>query len=205
MDHIISSPASIGSTRFNDLRTLYFGEREAIKLALAFSDPDEVRHEEPTESHNTPGTAAALELVTLDVPNLATAGLSKSKSFQVQAASIKGTIGLAGTGETGAVSESDWYSLSGQTGDIVTIEVLSRALKRYYTSNATSIDSVVRLYNAAGQLVQTFGTDAVNDDEFESSDSLLMDVRLPLMGSTSSKWTPSVDCRGMPAMTRRLP
>src|SRR5262249_25116270 len=33
-DHLMSSPATVGSTRFNDIRDLYFGEREAIKLAF---------------------------------------------------------------------------------------------------------------------------------------------------------------------------
>ena len=42
-DHLISSPASVGTDRFNDLRSLYFGERESIKLALAFSEQDAVR------------------------------------------------------------------------------------------------------------------------------------------------------------------
>jgi len=177
MDHIISSPASIGSTRFNDLRSLYFGEREAIKLALAFSDQAQVRTNEPATSHGTRTAAVQLNLVTLDVPNLATGGLSKDKAFRVQAASVVGSIGLSG-----AVSESDWYSFAGNAGDIVTVEVMSRALKRYYTSNATSIDSVLRLYDSTGQLVRTFGADAVNDDEFESSDSLLMDVTLPANG-----------------------
>jgi hypothetical protein len=115
----------------------------------------------------------------VSVPNLATGGLSKDKSFSVQAISVVGSIGLNSSGK----SESDWYSIAGQAGDIVTIEVMSRALKRYSTSNATSIDSVVRLHNASGQLVQTFGRDAVNDDEFESSDSLLMDITLPTNGT----------------------
>ena len=40
-DHVIGSPASIGSTRFNDLKDLFFGEREAIKLAFANSNPSQ--------------------------------------------------------------------------------------------------------------------------------------------------------------------
>ncbi len=178
-DHMLSSPASAGTDRFNDLRSLYFGEREAIKLALAFSDQARVRVQEAAGAHATQATASHLNLVTLSVPNLATGGLSKDKSFSVQATSVVGSIGLASNGK----SQNDWYSFAGNAGDIVTIEVMSRALKRYYESNATSIDSVVRLYNAAGQLVQTFGADAVNDDEFESSDSLLMDVTLPAGGT----------------------
>lgn len=177
-DHIISSPASVGSTRFNDLRQLYFGQREAIKLALAFSDESLVRKQESLLPHTSSATAQPLDLVTLDVPNLATGGINRDKVFQVQAASVVGSIGLAG-----ATSESDWYSFTGYAGDVVTIEIMSQALKRYYTNYASSIDSVLRLFNAAGQLVQTFGTDAINDDEFESSDSLLMDVTLPADGS----------------------
>ena len=177
-DHIISSPASIGSTRFNDLRQLYFGQREAIKLALAFSDESLVRTNELVAPHTTQSTAQPLGLVTLAVPNLATSGVNKDKLFLVQATSVMGSIGLAG-----ATSESDWYSFAGAAGDMVTIEIMSQALKRYYASHTSSIDSVLRLYNAAGQLVQTYGTDAVNDDEFESSDSLLMDVTLPADGS----------------------
>ena len=33
-DHLISSPATQGTTRLNDIRALYFGPREAIKLAF---------------------------------------------------------------------------------------------------------------------------------------------------------------------------
>ena len=117
------------------------------------------------------------------MPNLATSGLNAGQSFTLQAATVAGSSRLATSGANAGHSESDWYSFSGNSGDVVTIEVLSRSLKRYYTTNATSIDSVLRLYSSAGQLVQTFGTDAVNDDEFESSDSLLMDVTLPADGT----------------------
>ena len=36
-NHLMSSPASVGSNRTNDLRDLYFGEREAVKLTVSES------------------------------------------------------------------------------------------------------------------------------------------------------------------------
>jgi len=101
----------------------------------------------------------------------------------VQATSVVGTIGLNTIGPNVGKSESDYYTFSGQAGDLVTIEIASRAMRRF-TNNGTDgyIDSVVRLRDASGQLVQAFNSDAVNDDEFESSDSLLMDIRLPGSG-----------------------
>jgi len=182
-DHVLSSPASVGTTRFNDLRQLYFGEREAIKLALAFSDPTQTRLDESTDFHGTFATAQPLSLMSLSVPNSAVGSINEGMTFHVQAIIVSGTIELAESGEDSGKSQSDWYSFAGNQGDVITVEVMSRALQRYRTDNATSIDSVVRLYDANGQLVQTFGTDAVNDDEFESSDSLLMDITLPTDGT----------------------
>ena len=59
-DHISGSPASIGSTRFDDLEDLYFGEREAIKLAFANSRPSDTTATETTAAHNSRSAAAPL-------------------------------------------------------------------------------------------------------------------------------------------------
>ena len=184
-DHIISSPASAGTDRFNDLRDLYFGQREAVKLALAFSDPAAVLQDAASETHRSFDTALDLQPVTLTVPNTAIRGLNQSASFQTQGIMVASSISL--DPETGT-SESDWYSFEGFAGDVVTIEVMSRALARYSDNaegnldHAGYIDSVLRLYDADENLVATYGQDAVNDDEFESSDSLLMDILLPTDG-----------------------
>ncbi len=83
----------------------------------------------------------------------------------------------------GAISESDLYKITGQAGDLITIEVSSRALRRL-TDNGVNgyVDSVLRLFDSRGQLVGFYNSTAVNDDEFESTDSVLMDVRLPATG-----------------------
>jgi hypothetical protein len=36
-DHLLTTGASVGTNRFNELRLLFFGEREAVKLAYAFT------------------------------------------------------------------------------------------------------------------------------------------------------------------------
>ncbi|MFO1062830.1 MAG: PKD domain-containing protein [Pirellulales bacterium] len=180
-DHIIGSPASVGSSRFNDIGNLFFGEREAVKLAYGMSDTSQTTLVESslTTAHNTFAAAAVLPVVTLNVPNTLSSGLNSDKSFYVQAAAVIGSIGLDSTGH----SENDYYRFSGRRGDLVTIEVSSQSLRRYLNLGLSgTIDSVVRLRYADGRIVSFAGRDAVNDDEFESSDSLLMDVELPETG-----------------------
>ena len=76
-------------------------------------------------------------------------------------------------------SESDFYWFEGRQGELVNIEVLSQALTRL---GPDFIDSVVRLWTSDGQLVPYYDSVAENDDEFETTDSNLIDVRLPADG-----------------------
>ncbi len=182
-DHIIGSPASIGSTRTNDVGQLFFGEREAVKLAFAISGTDEapqsVWSSEATAAHNAPTEVQALPWKTISVPNTLARGVNSTKSFFVDTLAVAGEIKT-----TGAISENDYYSFSGRAGDVVSIEVLSKALDRYSDQGVDGyIDSVVRLYRRIDATtlvpVSYFNTSAENDDEFESSDSLLLDIHLP--------------------------
>ncbi len=87
-NHIISSPASVGSTRFIDLGKLFFGEREAIKITLATSDLSTVSHTEATASHGEIASAQPLTWATLAVPNTLNSGVNAGKEFFVQAATV---------------------------------------------------------------------------------------------------------------------
>ena len=179
-DHLIGSPASIGTSRFEDVGQLFFGEREAIKIATAMSDLALVNIGEASTDHSRLALAQSLILPSIIVPNtLSSRGLNSEKEFHVRAARVSGSIQLDGAG----ISQNDYYSFVGYAGDSVTIEIASQAMRRYSLPGAVGwIDSVLRLYDSSGQLVRQFGRDAVNDDEFESSDSLLMDVTLPTSG-----------------------
>ena len=178
VDHLLGSGASIGTDRFNDLRGLFFGERESVKLALANSDPTDVIATETADGHHSIETAQPLDAVTLIVPNTLASGLNSIKQFSVQAASVLGQLGLNDQG----VSESDFYSFVGRRGELVNIELSSQTLRGNRASSDLYFDSIVKVYDGNGQLVSWYGSDAVNDDEFESSDSVIIDLILPSDG-----------------------
>ena len=77
-DHLGSSPASIGSDRFNDLRNLYFGEREAIKLVYAERG---ATVSESLSAHNQQTSSQPLSLSQLAVPNTLAGGATRARSF----------------------------------------------------------------------------------------------------------------------------
>ncbi|MEY2612577.1 MAG: Cyclolysin, partial [Planctomycetota bacterium] len=186
--HLISSPASVGSDRKNDIGNLFFGEREAIKLSYVMSDPASTRSSEsltPVDRHN--GLSQNLSWKTLTVPNTIQSGQNSNANLYAEILSVTGQIELDPV--TGS-SEDDRYSFTGRSGDIVTIEVSSRALKRFSNmgSNASLtpdgyIDSRLTLLGSNGDLVGYYDSVAFNDDEFESSDSILIDVVLPSDGN----------------------
>jgi Ca2+-binding RTX toxin-like protein len=187
-DHIMSSPASVGSNRFNDLGNLHFGEREAIKLAFAEDGTtvNELPQTDPSRISIPPAvgttrTAQVMALTPLAVPNTEanTNSLNSMKQFAVDAEDVVGSIQID---PTTLKSEDDYYAFTGNQGDVVNIRIYSRALTRLGTN---TIDSIVRLYDANGNLVAYFdGADgAFNDDNAESGDAELTDERLPATGT----------------------
>jgi Ca2+-binding RTX toxin-like protein len=125
---------------------------------------------------------------TITVPNTLLIGVHRDHDLYAQTLTVTGSISSGG--------EKDYYKISGKAGDIVTIEVGSFALRRLShpaggtgltptgsADPASYIDSTLRLYDAGGTLVSyNDGNGAYNDDEFESTDSILLDVRLPSDG-----------------------
>jgi hypothetical protein len=184
-DHILGSPASVGSTRFSDLNDLFFGEREAVKLSFASSDPAQTTFLNAGGNH-TQSTAAALSPISIVVPNTLSRGQNFQKAFSVQITSAIGQIELDTTTHR---SRSDWYSFSGRAGELINIDVLSNSVARFGTgSNGTLtpndyLDTIVRVYNASGSLVQYYDGLAENDDTFEPTDSSLVDLLLPTDGT----------------------
>jgi Ca2+-binding RTX toxin-like protein len=182
-DHLMSSPASVGSDRFNDVRDLFFGEREAIKLAFAESG---TVVSEVAGAHGGIATAQPIVVTPLAVPNTLASGLNSMKQFAVDAVAVVGAIALdPATG----VSESDFYSFTGRAGDLVNIRVFSRALTRLLgdlddPADDNTIDGIIRVYHN-GTLVAYYGAPggAFNDDNFESGDPGIVDLVLPEDGT----------------------
>jgi len=182
-DHLLGTGASVGSDRFNDLRNLFFGEREAIKLALSVSDHSQTFATESTSAHGTYLTAQALALTTVAVPNTLSTGLHQNKSIYVQMKSVVGSIAVdSATGK----SQNDWYSFNGSAGDVVNLDLYSNSLTRYGTAADNYIDSIVRVWYVQGGVlteVPWFTSTAVNDDIFEPTDSSIVDLLLPVTGT----------------------
>ncbi len=182
--HIMSSPGSVGTSLFDSLDQ-FFGEREAIKLALNETILATSPTLEASAPHQSIGTAQPLVLQNLLVPNTLESGLHYGLDFAVAAAMLTGEIHLAG-----AISEDDYYSFTGKAGELFNIEVISNALTRISDPNgdgdrsdSNAIDSIVRVYNSGGTLVAYYTSVAENDDELESQDSILIDLILPSDGT----------------------
>ncbi|MFM8186836.1 MAG: hypothetical protein ACKN85_00010, partial [Pirellula sp.] len=156
--HLISSPASVGSDRKNDVGNLFFGERESIKIAYVMSDPASTRTQETlTPADRQAGLSESLNWKTISVPNTINVGQNSNANLYAEVISVTGKVEIVpATGK----SEDDRYSFSGRGGDIVTLEVGSRALKRFSNADGSSsltpdsyIDSRLWLYGSDGNLV----------------------------------------------------
>jgi hypothetical protein len=204
--HIIASPASVGLTIPEAANGgAHLGEREAIVLSMIAGG---VVNYEPSVAQDTsypaswvpsgaqmlsPSTASVTltdgsgntvatnppvmglgELPALSVPNPVTTGFDAGKKFDAAAEDVLGEINPGVT---------DSYSFSGLKGDLISIDAMSSALSRYYASAQSPdgkdhyFDPVISLYGPDGKLVQT------NDNQFEPTDALLMDVTLPQNGT----------------------
>src|SRR5262249_16427648 len=183
--------ASVGSTRFNDIRDLFFGEREAIKLE--FAESGTVVNEQ-AGAHQSVATAQPVPLVPLAGPHTIASGLNANKQFYVEAIDVTGAIAIDPV--TG-VSENDFYSFTGKQGDLMSFEVLSKALTRL---GSNTIDAMIRIRDSVGNVLAFRGGSAFNDDQFEPTDASLFDFRLPAdatyiveVDTFSSASTPDTD------------
>ncbi len=184
-DHLISSPRSVRTTLTDALHDPYFGEREALKLA--FGDTGEAIMEQPNANKTDAITIDGLvypvqsigALPALAVPN--TIENPNAENYAVPldaaAAAVIGHIDLDGD-----KSESDVFSFTGEAGQRVSIDVMSQGLRARI---GNTIDALVRVYNASGQKLDYYGSPlgAFNDDGFEPTDSVLVDLILPSDGT----------------------
>ncbi len=190
--HISASPASVGSSLFDLVAGTYFGERESIKLTFdAFADAEDAIGTvvaEQAAAHGSSATAQGLTLVDLPVPNtLASTAFYHGMAFNVDAVAAVGAIdGTPGD------AQPDYYSFQGQAGDVINLEVMSRALLRPGPLPG-NLDSVITVYGPDGLPVEYYGSEGTNDDvDFvplveHLTDSALIDLRLFKTGTYTIK------------------
>lgn len=159
---------------------LHLNFRSAIKLS-AIDHPGLVVPEVPS-GNNTPPDAQALSFTTLTVPNtmlgFPDGFIFHDPTFSVRAVSVLGHLDSEVSGVPPVLT--DYFKFTGRAGDIVTIEVMSVSLAPRF-DNVTN--PVLILLDDHGLPVPHYGGFAANNDEFETTDSLLLDVLLPYTGT----------------------
>lgn len=162
--HTMASPASVGSPLSALAGNTFLSERSAVKLS--FNEQGSAVAEQ-TAAHQTLATAQSIALSNLNVPNTLVSGINAGVGFAVAA--------LAVTGELDAFGQIDFYSFSAEKDELFNFEVISNVLDRI----VNPIDPEIRIFDADENLVPYYTSSAFNDDEFESQDSILVDLTIP--------------------------
>lgn len=167
-DHIMATPA-FGSPLSGIFTENWLSERSAIKMEFA-SSGDVVG--ESAAANDSIAAAQPLNLGSMTVPNTITSGDNAGiGDFSVDAISV-----------TGALTSGDlhdYYSFQADEGDLFNFEVMSSVLSRI----GNSIDSVISILDSNGALVDYYSSTAMNDDEIESTDSVIIDLYIPSDGT----------------------
>ncbi|MDG2224390.1 MAG: PKD domain-containing protein [Rubripirellula sp.] len=180
-NHLLASPASVKTTINDALQNPYFGPREALKLAF-FETGFTVKERSDAEKAGTlvvngvdHAVQALGDLQPLVVPNTNT-NLNRAH-YAASAVNVTGSID-----EVNGKSENDLYSFTALKDDVITFEVYSVSLR---TRIPNQIDSLLRVYDSLGNKVDYYGSPfgAFNDDGFEPTDSILIDVQFPETGT----------------------
>jgi hypothetical protein len=173
--HIIASPASVGSTLFDATANPFFGAREDIKLAFIQGGTvvNEQLNPDGTNYNVSRAMAQPLNLYALQVPDTALKGFDAGKILSVTAVDV--TNASIQLDKNTGLSQSDWYSFQGQAGDLINIQTLSHYLNRI----TDPVDTILRVYDSSGTLLSYYTSQASNDDNFETADAVIEDLKLP--------------------------
>ncbi len=179
--HIMSLASSVGLSPGNLLDPdIHLGFREALKLKMAGVPMD---FEAP--GLTTPMMPQPMSFGSITVPNTmagfpdADAAAFSTPTFSVLVDVISGTISQDPMAPPGSPVLPDYYSFSGSKDEVLTIEVMSE-ITAWRKPGMMMTDPVVFLLDDMGLPV---GTYFFNDNEYESTDSLLWDIKLPYTGT----------------------
>ena len=146
----------------------FFSERSAVKLE--FNESGTIFVEE-AGAHGTPGTAQAITLNRIVVPNTITTGdNSSAPAFFADAVVITGSI---------SGGETDFYSFTGSAGDLFNFEI--------YSSNGINrltdfINPQILIFDSGENILFYYSGVAFNNSFSSSSsnlDSIIIDLVLP--------------------------
>ncbi|MFI4873414.1 MAG: hypothetical protein ACIARQ_16515 [Phycisphaerales bacterium JB061] len=167
--HIMATPA-FGTPLSNIFTPNWLSERSAIKMQ--FSQTGTVVAESGG-ANDSIATAQPLALGNMTVPNTIVTGDNAGiGDFSVDAITV--------TAELSSGDAQDFYSFTASAGDLMNFEVMSNVLDQRI---GNTIDSMISILDSNGDFVDYYGTDATNDDEIETTDSLILDLIIPADGT----------------------
>ena len=114
--HIMASPGSVGQAIAEANSSAFFSERSAVKLA--FNENGTIVAE--SEPNNSIATAQAIVFAPLNVPNTLESGDNAGLNFEVKALAVTGSLASQG--------DEDFYSFTGNAGEVYQFEVLSNVI-----------------------------------------------------------------------------
>jgi hypothetical protein len=148
----------------------WLSERSATKAQ--FSLTGTVINEVPGPK-STLATAQTIALNNMTVPNTIVSGDNAGPNdFSVDAIDVIGTLGLGG--------EIDMYRFQASAGDLFNIEVISSVIGHRI---GNTLDTQISVLDSNGALINYWGSSAFNDDEFETTDAILIDLTIPSDGT----------------------
>jgi hypothetical protein len=166
--HIMGTPA-IGVNTFN--QDHWLGEREATKLEFAETGTSILEAPGPKD---TLATAQPITLEEILVPNTIVIGDNAGPfDFSVDALSVVGELSVGG--------ETDTYRFEARAGDLFNFEVMSQAIAQRFSNTVNN--SRLFILDETGTPVDYYGTDAFNNNEFETRDSIIIDLFIPADGT----------------------
>lgn len=146
----------------------HFGARSLVRLT--FNEQGVTVNEGPGARGDI-ASAQPIPLAALDVPNTIPAGHTfHGDLFDVDAVSVVGSLDQP--------SESDFYRFTADAGDLFNFHVMGGTLDRH----TNPADTMVEVLDSSGTVLGYYGELAQNDDEYESLDSVLIDLQIPDTG-----------------------
>jgi hypothetical protein len=156
---------------------MFVGPRSGVKLLMNTIDADV----DSSDSHD-PLSPQMLILKTISIPNMLPAAPGDPEVlFFADLVVVEDATIDPMPPPFSSVPDGDYYSFFGKAGDQVTIEVISEIID--YRLSDTFNTKVAVLDPLAGYSpLDYFGSPAINNDERESTDSLILDLVLPYTG-----------------------
>lgn len=167
-DHIMATPG-FGIPFAMFIQPSWFSERSSVKLTIA----ENFQTILDLDGNDSLATAQPLEFSVRSIPNTIVAGQNAGTGdFVAGVAVVEGSL-------NGMIDGQDYFRIDGRAGDLLNLAILSNVPDRLQVN---PIDPNLAVLDASGNFVDYYGSDAFNEDEIKTPDSIMYDLILPADG-----------------------